>query len=226
MRIKVFSLSLSTWYQSQGRKLYSFWFTRVINSGNPFSDRVSFRSPFPSPKAFRSATSWSENPHHRQHFSGDTFQQLFRWLFPDDIFRHWPHHQERKEEICNFSQSTGAKNQSTRRFSPAAWIPRADTWGRVAHFPVSSFFQQARPAPSYTSKPLSILSEPYFSIFFPFQPPRVFFQLPPASDGSSIPWPRPVRAWEGLFFIPSHFSPLFGSRHTRFFFHNCDPTSL
>ena len=32
--------------------------------------------------------------------------------------------------------------------------------------------------------------------------------------------------WEGLFFIPSHFSPLFGSRHTRFFFHSCDPTSL
>ena len=37
MRIKVFSLSLSTWYQSQGRKLYSFWFIRVINSGNPSS---------------------------------------------------------------------------------------------------------------------------------------------------------------------------------------------
>ena len=71
MRIKVFSLSLPTWYQSQGRKLYSFWFTHVIDSGNPSSDRVSFRSPFPSPKAFRSARSWSENPHHRQHFSGD-----------------------------------------------------------------------------------------------------------------------------------------------------------
>ena len=77
MRIKVFSLSLSTWYQSQGRKLYSFWFTHVINSGNPSSDRVSFRSPFPSPKAFRSTISWSENPYHRQHFSGDIFRRLF-----------------------------------------------------------------------------------------------------------------------------------------------------
>ena len=77
MRIKIFSLSLSTWYQSQGRKLYSFWFTRVINSENPSNDRVSFRSPFPSPKAFRSAISWSKNPHHRQHFSGDIFRRLF-----------------------------------------------------------------------------------------------------------------------------------------------------
>ena len=32
--------------------------------------------------------------------------------------------------------------------------------------------------------------------------------------------------WEGLFFIPSHFYPLFGSRHTRIFFHSCDPTFL
>ena len=80
MRIKVFSLSLSTWYQSQGRKLYSFWFTHVIDSGNPSSDRVSFWSPFPSPKAFRSAISWSENPHHRQHFSGDFF---FSVIFSD-----------------------------------------------------------------------------------------------------------------------------------------------
>ena len=81
MRIKVFSLSLSTWYQSQARKLYSFWFTRVINSENPSNDRVLFRSPFPSPKAFRSAISWSENPHHHQHFSGDIFRRLFRRIF-------------------------------------------------------------------------------------------------------------------------------------------------
>ena len=79
MRIKVFSLSLSTWYQSQGRKLYYFWFTRVINSENLSNDCVSFRSPFPFPKAFRLAISWSENPHHRQHFSCYFF---FRRYFP------------------------------------------------------------------------------------------------------------------------------------------------
>ena len=55
----------------------------------------------------------------------ETFPTTF---FPDDIFRHRPHHQECKEEICNFSQSTGAKNRSTRCFSLAAWIPHASTW--------------------------------------------------------------------------------------------------
>ena len=37
-----------------------------INSGKPFSDHVSFRSPFPSPKAFRSTVLPSKNPHRRQ----------------------------------------------------------------------------------------------------------------------------------------------------------------
>ena len=58
-----------------------------------------------------------------------------------------------------------------------------------AHDPflVPSIFQQARPAPSCTSKPPSVLSEPCFSIFLAFQPP-------PTSDGNSLPWPRPVCA--------------------------------
>ena len=176
MRIKVFPLSLSTWYQSQGRKLYSFWFTRVINSGNPSSDRVSFRSPFPSPKTFRLAISWTENPHHCQHFSSDIFWWLFRQLFSK--------HRSQKPIHA----------PPTSRFSPAAWIPHAGVWGRVSHFLVPSFYQQARSAPSCTSKPPSVLSEPCFSIFLAFQPPRVFFQPLPTSDDSSIPWPRPVCA--------------------------------
>ncbi|RVW98157.1 Retrovirus-related Pol polyprotein from transposon TNT 1-94 [Vitis vinifera] len=65
---------------------------------------------------------------------------------------------------------------------------------RVAHFLVPSFYQQARPAPSCTSKPPSVLSELCFSIFSAFQPPRVFFQSSPASDDSSLPWSRLVCA--------------------------------
>ncbi|RVW59478.1 hypothetical protein CK203_104155 [Vitis vinifera] len=38
----------------------------VLSSMDIRVDRVSFRSPFPSPKAFRSTVSPSENPHHRQ----------------------------------------------------------------------------------------------------------------------------------------------------------------
>ena len=60
----------------------------------------------------------------RKSSSSSTF---FRRYFPEtfltafssgDAFRHRPHHQEHKEEICNFSQSTEAKNRSTR-------LPRA-----------------------------------------------------------------------------------------------------
>ena len=167
MRIKVFSLFLSTWYQSQGRKLYSFWFTRVINSENLSSDRVSFRSPFPSPKAFRSAISWSKNPHHHQHFSSNIFRRLFRRLFPTpttssgaqrgDLQLFWEHWSQKLIHA-----------PPMRRFSLAAWIPRAGVRGRVAHFLVPSFYQQAHPTPSCTSKPPSVLSEPYFSIFLAF----------------------------------------------------------
>ena len=78
MRIKVFSLSFNMVSEPREKTLFFFWFTHVINFGNPSSDRVSFRSPFPSPKAFRSVISWSENPHHRQLlFSGDFFSVTF-----------------------------------------------------------------------------------------------------------------------------------------------------
>ena len=47
------------------------------------------------------------------------FRRYFPETFPTtfvsgNIFRHRPHHQERKEEICNFSQSTEAKKPPTR----------------------------------------------------------------------------------------------------------------
>ncbi|RVW72916.1 hypothetical protein CK203_056372 [Vitis vinifera] len=43
-------------------------FSRVINSEKPSGDRVSFRSPSPSPNTFRSVGSSSENTHSRQTF--------------------------------------------------------------------------------------------------------------------------------------------------------------
>ena len=51
-------------------------------------------------------------------FSAIFFRRL---LFSNDIFRHQPHHQERKEEICNFSQSIGAKKTDPRA-SPAPFF--------------------------------------------------------------------------------------------------------
>ncbi|RVW84336.1 hypothetical protein CK203_036608 [Vitis vinifera] len=96
---------------------------------------------------------------------------------------------------------------------PESHAPRARACGPLL---VPSFYHRLV-RPSCTSKPLSVLSEPCFSIFLVFQPPT-------ASDGSSLPWPRPVCALGRPLLHLSHFSPLFGSRHTRFFFHSCDPT--
>ena len=221
MRIKVFSLSLSRWYQSQGRKLYSFWFTRVIHFGNPFSDRVSFRSPFPSPKDFWSAISWSENPHQSQHFS--IFPVIFSGDFSGDIFRHQPHHQECKEEICNFSQSTGAKNWSTH-LPRAVFLRRLESHALSCEGTWPTFWCRASTS-RLVRRRLALLSlrqsspnpvSPFFWHFSLLQPPTA---TPFLGRDLCVPW-------EGLFFISSHFSPLFGSRHTRFFFHSYYPTSL
>ena len=86
--------------------------SHVINSGKPSGDRVSFRSPSPSPNTFRSV---GKTTHRRRNFpanfSGDVF------------FRHRPYQKERLEEIYNFCEGTGTKISSTRRprvfFRPA-----------------------------------------------------------------------------------------------------------
>ena len=126
------------------------------------------------------------------------FRRYFPETFPTtfvsgNIFRHRPHHQERKEEICNFSQSTGAKNRSTRLHMPffsGGLNPTRRSVRARAHFVVPGFYQHARPASSCTSKPPSVLSEPCFTIFLAFQPLHLLL----ASDGSSLPWLRPVCA--------------------------------
>ena len=75
-----FLLSFLTWYQSQGRKPNSFQFPRVINSGKPSCDRVSFRSPSPDPKAFRSVELSSENAFQSVESSSENIhrRRLFR----------------------------------------------------------------------------------------------------------------------------------------------------
>ncbi|RVX23934.1 hypothetical protein CK203_000052 [Vitis vinifera] len=145
-------------------KTLFFWFTRVINSGNPSSDRVSFRSPSSSPKAFQSAISWSAKRD----------LQLF----------------------SNTEPKTHPRAIFLRR-------PESHTLALRARGPLSGaeLFQQARPAPSCTSKPPLVLSEPYFSIFLAFSLRGSSL----ASSGSSLPWQDLCVPWEGLFFVSSHF---------------------
>ena len=130
----------------------------------------------------------------------------------------------------NFSQSTGAKNPPMR-------LPRATLLRRLeSHAPVregawptlrcrasSSRLVRRCLALLNLRQASPNLASPFFwhfslrgSSFSLLQPPTA---APFLGRDLCVPW-------EGLFFIPSHFSPLFGSRHTRFFFHSCDPTSL
>ena len=128
-----------------------------------------------------------------------------------------------KRRSATFLKAPEPKTDPRASHAPFFFGSLNPTRQRMVHFLVPSFYQQARPALSCTSKPPSILSEPCFSIFLAFQLPRVFSQPPTAALflGQDLCVP-----WEGLFFISSHFSHLFGSRHTRFFFHSCDSTSL
>ena len=108
MRIKVFllSLSLSTWYQSQGRKPNSFLF--------PVSS---------TPRNLLVTVFHSGHLPHLPILSGQsdrrkktlTAGKIFRRTSGDVFFRHRPYQKERLEEISNFCEGTGTKGASTRR---------------------------------------------------------------------------------------------------------------
>ncbi|RVW26667.1 Transposon Ty3-I Gag-Pol polyprotein [Vitis vinifera] len=84
---------------------------RVINSGEPSSDRVSLRSPHFLPEPLRTTSSPSD-----LHHAGNLFRRTFRRTFPaTSFFRHRPHQEERLEEISNFFKSIGARKPSTRQ---------------------------------------------------------------------------------------------------------------
>ena len=93
---------------------------------NPFWEIFQW-PPFPSPKAFRSTVSLSENPHRRRLF--------WRPFSGEVLFRHRPYHQVRKEEIFKFCQSIEWRFSAMRRPhvfllqrpEPHA-LPHEDTW--------------------------------------------------------------------------------------------------
>ena len=130
----------------------------------------------------------------------------------------------------NFSQSTGAKNPPMR-LPRATLLRRLESYGLECEGAWPTFRCRASSSRLVWCR-LTLLSlrqsspNPTSPFFCHFSHQRSSFSLlrPPTAApflGRDLCVP-----WEGLFFIPSHFSPLFGSRHTRFFFHSCDPTSL
>ena len=192
MRIKVFSLSLSTWYQSQGRKPYFFWFTRVINYGNPSSDCVSFRSLFPSPKAFRSVISWSENLITVNIFPATFFPAIFSDT--DHMIR------RAKRRFATFLKAPEPKSRSTR-LPLLVFLRQPESHTPVREGAWPTFWCRASTS-RLVRRRLALLSlcqsslNPTSPFFWHFKPPWIFFQPPTASDGSSLPWPRPVCALE------------------------------
>ena len=120
MRIKVFipSLSLSQHgIRAKGENLILSCFP--CHQLQETGDRVSFRSPSPSPNTFRSVGTSLETTHRRRNFPAN-----FPANFSGDLFfRHRPYQKERLEEISNFCEGTSTKRASTRRpraiFRPA-----------------------------------------------------------------------------------------------------------
>ncbi|RVW51840.1 hypothetical protein CK203_085746 [Vitis vinifera] len=176
------SLSLSTWYQSQGENLIFFRFSRVLNSDEPSSDRVSLRSPHSLPEPPRTTSSPSDLYH-----AGNPFRRIFpatSFLGIDHIFR-----------------TAGGLIYTPVETPPATGVscaPRADLSRRtVTHAPARDgawlTFQprptplQARPAPSWPSSPPAVLHEPCISTFFPV---FGFLAIPTTSDRASSPSPR------------------------------------
>ena len=147
MKSRFSSLSLLTWYQSQGRKPNSFQFPRVINSGKPSCDRVSFRPPSPDPKAFRSVESSSENIHRRRLFR--------RRLFPTPQgapggdLQFFPKHRSQKTTHAHFS---GRRLHLTLR--------------RVSHFLATRFLLQPRLMPTSHPSYMFLPSEPCTCLFW------------------------------------------------------------
>ena len=134
MRIKVFlpSLSLSTWYQSQGRKPNSFLFPVSSTPGNlPVTVFHSGHLPH------LPILSGQSDRRHKTLTAGKLFRQTFpASLFPTPTtprgapggdLQLFPKHRSQKTFHA----------PATSTFTPGDWISRAGTWGRVRPFPVT-----------------------------------------------------------------------------------------
>ncbi|RVX00110.1 hypothetical protein CK203_026615 [Vitis vinifera] len=160
--------------KSQRRKPNFFRFSRVINSGEPSSDRVSLRSPHFLPNH-------SGQPHRRRisttpaTFSGE----LSGELSGDVFFQHRPHQEERLEEISNFFKSSEPENPP--RAGHAHFSGRLNlTRRRVRPFPATRLLLQPRLTPTSIPTYLVLPSEPCTYLFWGFLSPSALQTAFPA----------------------------------------------
>ena len=160
------------------------------------------------------------------------FLVIFFVDFSDDFFirRYFPtpttSSGAQREDLQLFSKHWRQKNRSTR-LSHAVFLRQPEShmsahegaWPTLWCRASTSRLAWRRLALLSLHQSSPNLAYPFFGISASagfFQPPTT---APFLGRDMCVPW-------EGLFFISSHFSHLFESRHTRFFFHGYDPTSL
>ncbi|RVW13553.1 Retrovirus-related Pol polyprotein from transposon TNT 1-94 [Vitis vinifera] len=165
--------------RAKGENLIFFRFSRVLNSGEPSSDRVF--TPVPS-------LSFRTTPDNLIAVGSPPRGNLFRRNFPATFFSgKRPHIPNRRRLIytpVETPPATGISRAPTRRPSPPACHPRAGAWLTFRPLPTPL---QARPAPSWPSSPSAVLPEPCISIFFPV---FGFLAIPATSDRAPPPSPR------------------------------------
>ena len=178
MRIKVFllSLSLSTWYQSQGRKPNSFQFPVSSTPGN-FPVTVFHSGHLPHLPIL----SGQSDRRQKTLTAGKLFRQTFRRrLFPTptipegtpgrDLQLLWRH---RNQKIIHAL--------ATRNFSSGYCISCAGAWGRVRTFPATRLLLQPRLTLTILPSSLVLPSEPCTYLFWGFLPPSTLQTVFPAS---------------------------------------------
>ncbi|RVW25904.1 hypothetical protein CK203_111333 [Vitis vinifera] len=145
--------------------------SRVINSGKPSGDRVSFRSPSPSPNTFRSVGSSSENTHRRQTFPAN---------FPTTSFSDTDHTRRSAwRRSPTFVKAPEPKDHPRAGHAQFSVRRLHLTHRRVRTFPATRLLLQPRLTPTSLPSSLVLPSEPCTYLFWGFffasaDPPNSF----------------------------------------------------
>ena len=143
IKLGILYFSLFTWYQSQRGKPNFF-----------SSDRVSFRSPSPSPDLLLAAVvtvagdfPGSSSPAENHRFRGARGRSTRRW--------------QPRRQLASHAPSRAAFLRQLAVHAPACEC----ACGRVPPSPVTGLHTQGRPAPSWCSIPPAVQPEPSLSTF-------------------------------------------------------------
>ena len=225
MRIKVFllSLSLSTWYQSQGRKPNSFLFSVSSTPGNlPVTVFLSGHLPhlpILSGQLDRRKKTLTVGKIFRPTFPANFRRRIFPTpTIPEgapggDLQLLWRHQHQKSSHA-----------PATRNFPAGGWISRAGAWGHVRPFPATRLILQPRLTPTSIPTSLVLPSEPCTYLFWGFLSPSALQIVFPAKLRLLFLHPnREHVPWEVFFYLSGGTTPQ--SEVVSFFFGGTTPQS-